>query len=287
MSIPKQNISLKQILGTALGALFSGIAIKLFVQAADLVPAGAGGVSVLIIKEAYRLFGITLNYSVLYLILNVMILAFVYKKLGKKFIALSFLHVALTSFFVEIIPAMTLAHDPILLALFGGVVNGLGSSIVLRMNGSAGGTDFVAIYYSMVKNKPMWDKILMFNMAVLVYSGWQYNWELALYSILYQFTSTQIINTYHNRYKLSSLHIITSYPDEVSQAILDVTRHGITKLDGLGVYHQQYKAMLYMVANEFETKIICEAVKKADSKAFIEVGSVSRVEGNYRQKPLE
>lgn len=287
MNIPKQNISLKQILGTALGAFLSGIAIKIFVQAADLIPAGAGGVSVLIIKEAYRLSGVTLNYSILYLVLNVLILLFVYKKLGKKFIALSFLHVALTSFFVEVIPAITVAHDPILLAIFGGVVNGVGSSIVLRMNGSAGGTDFVAIYYSMVKNKPMWDKILMFNMAVLIYSGWQYNWELALYSILYQFTSTQIINTYHNRYKLSSLHIVTSYPDEVSQAILGVTRHGITKLDGLGVYQQKYKALLYMVANEFETKSICDAVKKADAKAFIEIGAVSRIDGNYRQKPLE
>lgn len=287
MKYLKNGLTFNQIIGTIVGAIFSAIAVKSFVQAADLIPAGVGGVSVLFIKEIHRLFNISINYSMLYLGLNVLVLLFVYKKLGKKFIILSFIHVFLTSVFIELIPQIRFSYDPILLAIFGGVVNGIGSSLALRVNGSAGGTDFIAIYFSIVKNKPMWDKIFMFNMLVLVYSGWQYNWELALYSILYQFASTQIVNTYHNRYKLSSLRIVTSYPEEVSQSILACTRHGITKLDGLGVYHKQYKSMLYMVANEFETKTIVAAVKEADSKAFIEIAPVTRIEGNYRQKPLD
>lgn len=287
MKLFGREFTLKQILGTVLGAVFSAVAVKLFVQAAGLVPAGIGGISVLAIKEIERLFNFTINYSILYFSLNIIVLLFVYKKLGRKFIILSFLHVFLTSTFIEFIPSFYISSDPIILAIFGGVINGLGSSLALRSDGSAGGTDFIAIYFSVVRNKPMWDKIFMFNMMVLVYSGWQYNWEMALYSILYQFASTQIVNTYHNRYKLSSLRIVTSYPEEVSNSILACTRHGITKLDGLGVYHKQYKSMLYMVANEFETKTIVAAVKKADPKAFIEVAQVARIEGNYRQKPLD
>lgn len=287
MKLFGREFTLKQILGTVLGAVFSAVAVKLFVQAAGLVPAGIGGISVLAIKEIERLFNFTINYSILYFSLNIIVLLFVYKKLGRKFIILSFLHVFLTSTFIEFIPSFYISSDPIILAIFGGVINGLGSSLALRSDGSAGGTDFIAIYFSVVRNKPMWDKIFLFNMMVLVYSGWQYNWEMALYSILYQFASTQIVNTYHNRYKLSSLRIVTSYPEEVSHSILACTRHGITKLDGLGVYHKQYKSMLYMVANEFETKTIVAAVKKADPKAFIEVAQVTRIEGNYRQKPLD
>lgn len=287
MKLFGREFTLKQILGTVLGAVFSAVAVKFFVQAAGLVPAGIGGISVLAIKEIDRLFNFTINYSILYFSLNIIVLLFVYKKLGRKFIILSFLHVFLTSTFIEFIPSFYISSDPIILAIFGGVINGLGSSLALRSDGSAGGTDFIAIYFSVVRNKPMWDKIFMFNMMVLVYSGWQYNWEMALYSILYQFASTQIVNTYHNRYKLSSLRIVTSYPEDVSNSILACTRHGITKLDGLGVYHKQYKSMLYMVANEFETKTIVAAVKKADPKAFIEVAQVTRIEGNYRQKPLD
>ncbi|QIK70341.1 YitT family protein [Erysipelothrix sp. HDW6C] len=277
----------KHILGVTIGALFSAAAIKIFVRPGDLVPAGVGGVTVLLMKEANRLFNITLSYGPLYLILNIILLAFVFNKLGKKFIALSFLHVFLTSLFVEIIPEVKVVSDPILLAVFGGIVNGIGSSFALRMNGSAGGTDFIAIYFSMVKNKPMWDKIMMFNVAVLLYSGWTYNWSLALYSIIYQMASTKIIETYHDRYKLSSLHVITAYPEEVSQAVFKVCRHGITQMDGIGVFKHKYKAMLYMVANEFEIKSIVNAIKETDAKAFIEISSVERIEGNYRQKPLD
>ena len=282
-----REITIKQILGVSLGALFSAMAIRFFVRPADLVPAGAGGVSILLIKESARIFNITLSYGVVYLLINAAILLLVYKKLGKKFITLSFLHVALTSLLVEILPGFQMTNDKILLAIFGGVVNGIGSSLALRMNGSAGGTDFIAIYYSMVKNKPMWDKIMMFNIAVLMYSGWRYDWSLALYSIMYQMASTKIIETYHNRYKLSSLSIITSHPDAVTEKVLQITRHGITKLDGIGVFKNKYKAFLYMVVNEFEAGQIIGAIKEPDPKASIEISSVERIEGNYRQKPLE
>lgn len=282
-----REITIKQLLGIALGALFSAMAIRFFVRPADLVPAGVGGVSILLIKEADRLFQVTLSYGFLYLFLNAAILMFVYKKLGKKFLTLSFLHVLLTSLLVEVLPSFQITNDKILLAVFGGVVNGIGSSLALRMNGSAGGTDFIAIYYSMVKNKPMWDKIMMFNIAVLLYSGWRYDWSLAMYSIMYQMASTKIIETYHNRYKLSSISIITSHPDVVTDSVLKITRHGITKLDGIGVFKNKYKAFLYMVVNEFEVNQVVSAIKLADPKAFIEISSVERIEGNYRQKPLE
>ncbi|WP_166082856.1 YitT family protein [Erysipelothrix anatis] len=282
-----RKIEPKQYIGVILGAMLSATAITSFVRPADLVPAGVGGVTILLIKEMNRLFGLTLSYGFLFLIINVILLSFVIKKLGKRFLILSFMHVFLTSIFVEILPAFKLTYDPILLAVFGGVVNGVGSSIALRMNGSAGGTDFIAIYFSMVKNKPMWDKIMFFNVCVLLYSGWMYDWSLALYSIIYQVASTKIIETYHNRYKLSSMRIITVEPDAVCTAVLSVTRHGITQLNGMGVYKHQYRAMLYMVVNEFEIKSIVDQVVAADPKAFIEVSSVERIEGNYRQKPLD
>lgn len=277
----------KHLIGVAVGALFSAIAIKSFVQPANLVPAGVGGVSIILIEEFKMASGITIPYGYMFLVINIILLLFVYKKLGKKFLALSFLHVFLTSFFVEALPQFHLTQDPILMAVFGGVLNGIGSSFALRMSGSAGGTDFIAIYFSMVKNKPMWDRIMYFNVALLVYYGWRFQWEFALYSILYQVVSTKVIETYHNRYKLSSLRIITGHPEDVSNAVFQVTRHGITKLDGIGVFKHQYKAMLYMVVNEFELKSIVDSIKAADPKAFIEISSVERIEGNYRQKPLE
>lgn len=270
-----------------MGALFSALAVTQFVRVGNLIPAGMSGLSQLILMESSSKLGITLSYGLVYLILNTILLSFVFNKLGKKFLALSFLHVILTSIFIEIIPSFSITHDDILIPIFGGILNGVGSSLALKANGSSGGTDFIAIYYSMVKNKPQWDKIMYFNAALLIYSGWQYNWDLAFYSIIYQVVSTKIVDTYHDRYKLSSINIITTHADDVSKAILDTTRHGITMTEGIGVFKQEHRSILYLVANDFEVNKIVNAIKAADEKAFIEISSVERIEGNYRQKPLD
>lgn len=281
------NITFKDILFVVVGSCFSSLAVVWFVRPGALIPAGLSGTTMLITMEAQSKFAINLSYSIVYLVLNLVILSYVYNKLGKKFLTLSFINIFLTSILVAVLPEINLTDDLVLIAVFGGMLNGIGSSFALRANGSTGGTDFIAIYYSMVKNKPQWDKIMMFNGALLLYSGWTYNWDMALYSIIYQFVSTQIINTYHNRYKLSSIHVITQHADVVSEAMLKVTRHGITQTEGVGVFHQKNTSILYMVASDFELKCITKAVLEVDPKAFIEVSTVDRIVGNYRQKPLD
>ncbi|WZU00478.1 YitT family protein [Erysipelothrix sp. D19-032] len=131
-----RKIEPKQYIGVILGAMLSATAITSFVRPADLVPRRSWWCYHPSIKEMNRLFGLTLSYGFLFLIINIILLSFVIKKLGKRFLILSFMHVFLTSIFVEILPAFKLTYDPILLAVFGGVVNGVGSSIALRMNGS-------------------------------------------------------------------------------------------------------------------------------------------------------
>ena len=283
----KKLISIKDIAFVVLGALFSANAIVQFVQQAQLVPSGVAGITSLILMQVSGLFNVQLNFTLLYWAINFAIIAFVYKHIGKKFLLLSLTHVFLTGFFVQVLPVFNVTHDVILLAIFGGVMNGIGSSLALKSGGSAGGTDFLAVYFSMVKNKPMWRKIMFFNISMLIYFGWQFDWTLAFYSIIYQMASTQIIDHYHDRYKLSSINIVTELPQEVSDAILAVVRHGITKVDGVGMFKNREKSMLYLVVNAFEVPTIVSAVKAADPCAFIEIAKVQQVEGNYRQRPLD
>lgn len=281
------NIGFKHIFVVFIGALFSSSAVAFFVRPAGLIPAGMSGTTMLITLGFQNQLNIELSYGLVYLFLNIILLLFVMGKLGKKFLILSFVHILLTSTLIDVLPNVGFTQDLILVAVFGGVLNGIGSTITLRANGSTGGTDFIAIYFSMVKNKPQWDKIMIFNALLLLYSGWTYTWNISFYSIIYQFVSTKIIDTYHNRYKLSSIHVVTHFPDIVSEAMLEVTRHGITKTDAMGVFKKKETSMLYMVASEFEVNKIVNAITEADSKAFIEIATVDRVEGNYRQKPLD
>ena len=282
-----KNIKVKNLVGVIVGALLSSIALKLFVQRAGLVPAGVVGLATLIQKEFAAFFNVSLSYGVIYFILNAIIVLFVFRKIGKQFVILSFVNVIASSIFVEIIPDFVVTNDVILLTVFGGVLNGIGITLALKSGGSSGGADFIAVYYSTVKNRPMWDKIMLFNFVMLVYNGYRYDWTLSFYSIIYQFASTEILSNYHDRYKLSSLRIITELPDEISDAMLKVMRHGITKFDGFGMYQKRERYMLYTVVNSFEIKEVIKAIKTTDPKAFIEVSNVDRIEGNFRQKPLD
>lgn len=277
----------KQLAAVILSAFLNAFVVKVFVTRASLVSSGITGLSLIIQKEALNIFSLNLNYSILYLFINIFILLFVYRSLGKKFVRFSIIHVIMTSIFVEIIPSMHITNDVLLLSVFGGIINGLGISLVLKAGGSSGGTDFVAVYYSIVKNKPMWNKVLIFNSILLLYNGWRYDWTLSFYSIIYQYISTEMISNFHDRYTLSSLRIITEMPNEVSAEILKVVRHGITKFDGVGVYKGKERSMLYMVVNSFEIKQVITAVKDVDCGAFIEVSSVDKIEGNFRQRPLD
>lgn len=274
-------------IGIVISAFLSSFALKVFVTQAHLVSSGITGLVLLIEKEVETFFSMTISFGILYFVINTLILLFVYKHLGKKFVTFSLLHVVLTSLFVEVIPNIHLTNDIMLLSIFGGIINGLGISLALKLGGSSGGTDFVAVYYSMVKKKPMWHKVMIFNVMLLMYNGWRFDWTLSLYSIIYQFISTEMISNFHDRYTLSSLRIVTEKPQEVSQAIFDVVRHGITRLDGQGVYSKKNHSMLYMVVNSFEIKEVLNAIKKTDSRAFIEISKVDRIEGNFRQRPLE
>ena len=286
-SLKSFNITLKDILYVIMGSFLSASAVVWFVKPGALIPAGMSGVTMLILMGFESQFALQLSYGLVYLVLNLILLSFVIRKLGRKFLLLSFIHVFLTSTLISVLPFVKVTQDIVLVAIFGGILNGLGSTITLRANGSTGGTDFIAIYYSMVKNKPQWDKIMFFNGALLIYSGWTYNWDMAFYSIIYQFVSTKIIDTFHNRYKLSRIQVVTKNADKVSAAMLEVTRHGITKTHAMGMFRQSDTNLLYMVASDFEVERIVNAIKQSDSKAFIEISTVERVEGNYRQKPLD
>lgn len=283
----KYKHDIRSIVMVSFGAFLSACAINMFVHNANLVPSGFSGLSLLISRVLNQFLGINIPFSYIYYLLNLPATILVYKYVGKKFTRYSILNIVLFGIFTQLIPNIKITDDIILLCIFGGTINAFGSLLALEGNASAGGTDFIAIYAANKYQKSTWNYVLIFNAVVILISGLIFDVDAALYSIVYQFTSTMLINMYHSRYKVVTLNIVTEYPEAVSEAILAVTRHGITRLDGMGVYKHENRSLLYLVCGEFEVKAIVHAIKKADSKSFINEYKSRRVIGNYYLKPLE
>ena len=125
------------------------------------------------------------------------------------------------------------------------------------------------------------------NVCLLMLVGVLFGWETALYSIIFQFCSTQVVNMRHDRYKLNTLMLVTNHPDEVSQAIFHACHHGITKMVGEGLYTHQQRSVLFLTINVYETQEIVQVAKQADPNVFISVSKTERIIGNYNQEPLD
>ncbi len=281
----KKNI--KTTIVIIFSAFLSALTINVFVYSGGFFPGGFSGISVLINRSLIQYTGIDIPYGLLYVLMNIFPTILVYKYVGKRFTTFSILQYGLTSFFTLILPVVKLDYDIILITIFGGIFSGISVVLSLMQNASGGGTDFIAIYASNRYRKPIFNYILYANMGILSIAGLLFGWEKALYSIIYQYVSTQVIESRYQRYKFSTLHMITNHPEEVSQAIFKSTRHGITKLQAEGMYSKSEKTMLYMVVNAFEVNDVVSAAKEADPKIFITISKADKIVGNYYLKPME
>ncbi len=283
----KELFDYRLLLASIASALVYSFAIVNFSIPASLYPAGFSGISRIISDLAGDFLNIEISYSKLYLVMNAIVLVFVFKKLGKKFLLYSTIQFVLVSFFTSFFQRLIFVDEKLLLAVFGGILNGTGVGIALSFNFSSAGFDFISIYIASRFKKDVWNYVFCVNLIILLTAGLIYGWDRALYSIIYQFASTQIIKLFHQRYTHKTLSIITKYPDEVASAILKNVRHGITEIKATGFYSKDDTTILYTIINSFQYKEVVKIVMEADPHAFINIQDTLAIYGNYYQKPLD
>ncbi|MBR4471908.1 MAG: YitT family protein [Erysipelotrichaceae bacterium] len=270
-----------------LSAIVQAFSLTSFSIPAGIYPSGITGFSRLVSDILRDYLHINLPFFYLYLAINMVLAAIVYKEIGKLFTIFSVLQTTLVSILSSFMPPMQFLQDPLLVAIFGGLINGFGISIALTQGASSGGTDFLSIYYSNKFHRSMWDYVFAFNGVMIFVAGLLYHWEIAAYSIIFQYVSNLIISKRHKRYTHQAIIIVTKDPDKVIDTILSNVRHGITKISAQGAYNGEAQTMLYTVVNTYQTSEVVRYALEGDPKAFIETRNTLNVYGNYYQKPLD
>lgn len=269
------------------GSLLCAININTFIGAGGLFPGGFTGITVLIQRCFEKYMHIQVSYSLINFSLNAIPAYVGYKTVGKKFTVYSVMVIVLTGLFVEILPTTNITEDILLITVFGGILQGIALGITLRGNASSGGTDFIAMWISKRTNQPAWNYILAMNAMMLVVAGYLFGWDKALYSIIFQFCSTQIINFVHTRYKRMTLFIVTSNPELVIEEIQNSTHHGVTRIEGMGTYYGKPRTLLYTVVESANVKGLVTRIREMDKTSFINVTKSESVEGKFYQIPIE
>ena len=270
-----------------LSAITQAFSLTSFSVSAGIYPSGVSGLSRLLSDILKTFMNYDLPYFYLYLIINIVLAFIVFRHIGKLFTIFSLLQTVLVSLFASKFQGLHILDDRLLMALFGGLINGFGVSLALTNGASSGGTDFLSVYFSNKFHRSMWDYVFVFNSLLVLVSGLLFGWETAAYSMIYQYTSTLIVNRMHKRYTHQAIIIVTKKPDAVIDSILNNVRHGITRISAKGGYMGDEETILYTVVNTFQTAEVVRYALQGDDKAFIETRNSIAVYGNYYQKPLD
>lgn len=276
-----------RVLVICLAALIMAANIKTFVQTGGMIPGGATGLTILIQRAFETFFSLHIPYTVLNVALNAIPIYIGFRYIGKKFTLYSCLMIFLTGIFTDLIPSYVVTYDILLISIFGGIINGFAISLCLMVDATSGGTDFISIYFSQKTGSDSFNLILAINVVIVGLGGIIFGWDIALYSIIFQFASTQVLHLLYKKYQQQTLFIVTNKAAAVCEAISNISHHGATILQGEGSYEGHERSVVYSVVSSSESQRVIAAIKEVDPQAFINAIKTERVQGRFYFKPKD
>lgn len=265
-----------------LGSLIYGVALKLFITPNEISPGGVTGVSTVL----NYCFSLPIGLCVF--IINIPILFIGFRAFGKKFILKTAIATAVFSATIDILDVFIkpLQIDKILAALFGGILMGVGLSIIMRRGATTGGVEIIAKLLNKNRQHISIGRFILFTdafivaLSVLVYR----NLQSALYSVVTLFVASVVTDIMlYGGDKAKIVYIITEHHSEITKSLLEIKR-GVTLIDAVGGYSGLPKKMIICTVRKYEVSAVYKAVKEMDREAFIILSDAIEVIGEGFKK---
>ena len=272
----------ERISGSIIYALLSSIAVNFFFQPGNVYASGATGLAQIVWTLSVKYFGLAIPVSVTFYAINIPLLIIAWYMIGHKFTVFTFITVTLSSLFIQFIPQMTLTPDPMMNAIFGGLVMGTGIGFALRNNVSSGGTDIISLLVRKKTGRKVGTVSLVVNILIMIIAGMTFGWQYALYSMVTIFVSSQMTDAVFVKQKKMQAMIVTSRPDRVIRMIHHKLHHGVTIInDAEGTYNHEHKAILVTIITRAEFNDFKYIMKKTDKNAFVSVADNVNIIGRF------
>ncbi len=284
MMLKKDAVRLIVVL---LAAFLMAMNINSFVNAGGLYPGGATGIAIIIQRIALKYWGLSIPYTPVTVLLNAIPVYIGFKYIGKRFTLFSLVMVVTNGFFVDFLPDYAVTQDPLLVAVFGGLLNAVAITMCLEVDATSGGTDFISIFLSQKKGVDAFPYILAGNVVILSIAGILFGLDKALYSMIFQYVTTTALHALYRTYQQRTLFIITDMPDRVCSMIYSVCGHGATLIDGEGSFAHKNKKIVYSIVSAADTRKIIPKIREIDPNAFINSIRTEEIMGNFYMRPRD
>lgn len=265
------------VLGTIIGSAIMAFGISSFLLPNQLSSGGVSGIATI----TYYFLKIPMGTMIL--LLNVPLFIFSAFKIGKEFFIKSIIGTISLSIFVDIFdkyPPIT--TDRFLACIYGGVIIGIGTAIILKVGSSTGGTDLIANIIKKYKSYISISKYLMIiDMVIIILNILFFRTiEIGLYSVIAIYLYGQMVDIiFEGIYYTKLLFIISDKNEEIAEAIENDVKRGVTGLYGKGMYKKKDKLVLICAASRGDISKIKNVAKNIDDKCFIVVANAREVLG--------
>lgn len=272
----------EKVSASLLYGFLSAIAVNFFFQPGHVYSSGATGLAQILSVLSQRFIGFTIPVSLTFYAINIPLMIMAWYQIGHKFTIFTFITVSMSSLFIQLVPVVTLTNDPIMNALFGGVVMGTGIGFALRNNISSGGTDIVSLTIRKRTGKNVGSISFFVNGTIMLIAGLTFGWKYALYSMITIFVSSRVTDAVFTKQKRMQAMIVTSHPDAIIEKIHKKLNRGATIIHNAeGTYNHQEKAVLLTVITRAEFNEFKYIMKKADPQAFITISENVHIIGYF------
>jgi len=263
-----------------LGVILCSVSYSFFLVPAKINTGGISGISIVLHHLFKTPFGLVL------FVLNIPLLIVGTRMFGRMFGVRTMIAVAVISVLSDLfsykLPMFIYNNNnPILSAVYGGVFLGLGLGLIFKGKGSTGGSDIIGRIMSKYSNLSVGYAIFIIDSIIITISGLIFrNYELILYSFITLFLSSKVIDiVLEGRDYANGVFIFTTKPQEISDAVMEKLRRGVSGFNGVGMFMKEEKLVLYVVVSRREISAVASIAEEIDKQAFIVVSNVYEVMG--------
>lgn len=271
------NKTVKKYLMITFAAISYGAGVSLFIDPNNLAPGGISGLSIVINRL------VPISTGVLFLLFNIPIMLLGAWKFGMKFIVSTLYATFIISVFTDIfnqVPPLT--QQPLLGALFGGILVAVGVGFALRAGATTGGTDIIVKCLKQRKPHLKTGSIFLIIDSIIIGIGGIVfgNVETVLYSTISAYVTSQTLDfVLYGRDEAKMFYIISNSSEAITQRILNEMHIGVTHLYGTGAFKKEQKQVIFCVVKKQSAYKIEEIVKQEDSTAFMIISSATEIFG--------
>lgn len=264
-----------------MGASVAAVGLQFFLLPNHLIDGGVTGLSILSAELTGWPLGVFL------VLINAPFVFLGYKKFGRAFAFYSVIGIVTLALLTFIHVPHGFTDIPILAAIFGGMIVGIGVGIVLRYGGIIDGADTVAVLIDRETVFTVSEAIMAINGLIILLAGFVFGWENALYSLIAYFVAHKAIDvTVEGLDESRSVWIVSMDVRAIGKALNVLLREPVTYIKEANPKDPEPHGIMFVVITRLEEQKVKAAVRAVDSRAYIVMTDAHEVVGKVSEGSL-